>query len=492
MNRLPRLLFLSSCSHLDSLKYRIGAAKGAAGAYFAMALDQQRNWDYAMADNLAQIKRRAAMARMPIRSITILEAKVDSAAVEEPEFVNTRDPVYLPDEIILQTLSYVACDSLYQPTFYTCCLLSRQWYAATVPLLYERPQLEGRRFDPFVRAICPSINLHVRVSPLSRLVKVLDMGRLVHHGSKSLTARLLGRTKDSLEVFIAPQASFAISCYPALSKCSKLRVLDLSLVSESTPLQTLFNTVKSLKNLETLRLPRSSGFGTSSVDADLINWPPNLQRLYLAGGIDAHFLYGIVNFPLTLHELTIEHCPQAKGHAVRQLLATMSAAEVPLVYLRIAYMPKFSINALDIILAFFPDLEDLSVSIDYITPAILNPEFQEYHDVIRTPDFSTHALRALELTNSGSPGDVDKFSPLDVIIALDEGSFPHLRTVRVAKSLQWGTGDTRQEMDALDEQLQLLELEDYKEKKAMYADMSADEWRATDWRKNAGVWTIDG
>lgn len=456
-----------------------------------MALNQQRNWDLAMAENLEYIKRRTNRGGMPLRSITVLNPPKRHQKPAEDLSLYTRDPVYLPDEIILEILSYVKLDHDSQRTLHACCLLSHQWYSASVPHLYERPLLEGKAFDSFVRAICPSINLHVRVSPLSRLVKVLNMGHLVHHGSKSLTARLLGRTKESLEEFVAPQSSFAINCYPALSKCSKLRLLDLTLVSESTPLQTLFNTVKSLYNLETLRLPRSAGFGNSRIDPDTIKWPPNLTNLYLAGGIDANFLYGIVTFPPTLNQLTIEHCSQAKGHAVRQLLATMAAAEVPLKYLRIASMPKFGINALDVVLAFFPYLEHLSVSIDYITPAILNPEFQEYHDIIRTPDFSTHALRTLELTNSGSPGDMDKFSPLDLIIALDEGSFPHLRTVRVAKTLEWGVGDTRQEMDALEEQLQELELADYNERRGVYALMSADDWRATDWKRNAGVWMLE-
>ena len=35
------------------------------------------------------------------------------------------------------------------------------------------------------------------------------MSGLVHNGSKSLTARLLGRVKKRLEEFVAPQASFA-------------------------------------------------------------------------------------------------------------------------------------------------------------------------------------------------------------------------------------------------------------------------------------------
>ena len=461
-----------------------------------MALDQQRNWDASMADNLVAIKSRKMTGGMPLRSISIISEppprRHQQPNSAEPVEQNHREPVYLPDELILEILSYVVSENRHQQSLWACCLLSRQWYTATIPLLYQQPILEGRAFDPFVRTICPSKNLHVKKTPLSSLVKVLDMGRLVHHGSNSMTAKLLGRTKGSLEEFVAPQASFSIYCYAPLSKCSNLRSLDLSLVSASEPLQSLFNTVKSLSNLENFCLPRSSGFGNAIINPESIKWPPRLKRLYLSGGIDAHFLYGIVHFPPTLSELILEHCPQAKGHAVRQLLATMSAAKVPLKYLRIASMPRFGINTLDVILAYFPKLEHLTVSIDYITPAILNPEFQEHNHAVPTLDFSNHALRILELTNSGSPGDVDKFSPLDIIIAIDEGSFPDLRTVRVAKSLEWGIGDTRQEKDALDEQLQELELADYNEKKGNYQTMSTDEWKRTDWRKNAGVWMLEG
>lgn len=465
-----------------------------------MALDVQRNWDTQMAESLEAIRNKRLgrlMGSMPIRSIHVLDEPkqhLNTQTADDIAPYHTGRPVYLPTEMILHILSFVKADTiLAQSSLWSCCLLSSQWHMAAVPLLYERPWIEGRGFDPFIRTICPSFNRHIRHSPHSRLIKVLDMGHLVHHGSKTWTARLLGRTVDTLEEFVAPQATFGLNCYPALSKCSRLRVLDLSLVSESTPLQKLFNTVKLLHNLESLRLPRSAGFGDNIVDPTTISWPPNLHRLYLSGGIDGHFLYGIVQFPPTLHELTIEHCSQAKGHAVRHLLASMSTANVPLKYLRIASMTRFGPNTLDVALAFFPGLQHLSVSVDYISPAVLNPEFQDSpYALIPTPDFSNHALRVLELGNSGSPGDLDKFSPIDVIIALEEGAFPHLRVVRVAKSLEWGVGEARQEMDALDEQLQELELEDYNKRRGKYFEMDTEEWRRMDFRKNAGVWLMEG
>ena len=112
------------------------------------------------------------------------------------------------------------------------------------------------------------------------------MSGLVHNGSKSLTARLLGRVKKRLEEFVAPQASFAyvmhlicgaqqsnsmrlariersfdssltfcrVNCLAALSKCSKLRRLDLSLVSEALSMIDLLRSTSLLPDLESLHL----------------------------------------------------------------------------------------------------------------------------------------------------------------------------------------------------------------------------------------------
>lgn len=116
---------------------------------------------------------------------------------------------HLPPEIIIHILSYIPRRPSTQSTFYSCCLLSRRWYAAAIHRLYHTPYITGKNFKQFVATICPSVNAHVRKSDLAELVRRLDMGNLVHDGSKSLTARLLGRVKLRLEEFVAPQASFA-------------------------------------------------------------------------------------------------------------------------------------------------------------------------------------------------------------------------------------------------------------------------------------------
>ena len=114
----------------------------------------------------------------------------------------------LPLEVAENIISFIPRVPASQPTLHACTLLSRVWYAAAIARLYEEPAITGRSYDKFTKSICPSINAHIRKNGLAEFVRVLDLSMLVHHGSKSLTARLLGRVKVGLEEFIAPQASF--------------------------------------------------------------------------------------------------------------------------------------------------------------------------------------------------------------------------------------------------------------------------------------------
>jgi hypothetical protein len=453
-----------------------------------MALDQQRNWTISMAESLQAVKNKTAASK---------DSSLDPSSLfpvrdDDPKSHNYRaiGPAYLPDELVLEIIEYVAISPEAQKSLYTCCLLSRQWHMAALPYLYAYPKIYGKNYEPFYRTICPSINPRIKKSPLSSLVKVLNLGLLVHHSTKSVTARVLRRTEGSLEEFVAPQASFAINSYAALSKSHNLRSLDLSLVSEAQPLDSLFKSLASLNRLERLRFPRSSGFGSNAVDPESIVWPQALKDLHISGGIDANFLYGIVHFPPTLERLTIQHCPQAKSHAVRQLLSTLSRAHLPLKALSLSNLPRLGSSSLDPVLGLFPDLEELSVSVDYITPAIFNPDFQEWQSE-DTPNFLYHKLRMLSFTNSGDPGVDDKFSPIDVLLTLDEGSFPNLRQVKIAKTLGWDRGETRDETEALIDRLVELGTKDYENKTGVYANMSTRQWKTANWKDWAGVWIID-
>lgn len=135
--------------------------------------------------------------------------------------------------------------------------------------------------------------------------------------------------------------------------------------------------------------------------------------------------------------------------------------------LRLASLPRLTESSLDCILSVLPGLIKLSVSVDYITPTFFeisgNLEYKEYYagNVVPREGTSRHEwrdakvsqLRTLELTASGNPGVEDKISPIDVIIAIDDGQLPNLRQVRVAKSLLWHATNTAADLEALADSL---------------------------------------
>ncbi len=149
--------------------------------------------------------------------------------MQEPSTNANRLSLNLPAEVLVEVFSILSYSNDQQPTLRSCTLVSRLWYMTAVEALYRSPDITGKNFQSLVNSICPSINAHVRKSELSRMVRRLDMSKLVHDSSKSLTARILGRCKDGLEEFIAPQASFAYVylIFPNSSDRSKSTLTNL-------------------------------------------------------------------------------------------------------------------------------------------------------------------------------------------------------------------------------------------------------------------------
>ena len=116
---------------------------------------------------------------------------------------------FFPTELVHLVLSSLEEDDSRQPTLHACCLVSNQWYSEAISLLYEKPHLDGARFQQFAATVCPPIGTREPKVRLATLVRQLDMGRLVHQSSNSLTARLLGKVKGNLEVFVVPMYSFS-------------------------------------------------------------------------------------------------------------------------------------------------------------------------------------------------------------------------------------------------------------------------------------------
>lgn len=237
-----------------------------------MALDAQRNWNVEMAKTS-----RRMLVTVPDTSPEMATSPSESS--NKTCFQET----LLPTEVVIQIVSYIPRRAGGQKTLWSCCLVSRVWYSATVPLLYRRPYLGGANFQNFVNTVCPSKNAHIRRSQLAGFVRTLDMGELVHDGSKSLTARLLGRLKGNLIEFTAPQASFSINSFAPLSKCTQLAFLNLSLMSASVSTKLLFQTLQSLVHLETFFFPRTS-IQDHQLDKEGYIWPSALKTLHFAGG----------------------------------------------------------------------------------------------------------------------------------------------------------------------------------------------------------------
>lgn len=391
-----------------------------------MALDAQSNWNVEMSKPF-QV---AIHSKQQENSASRTTIPPIATLYSGPE-------ILLPTEIISQIISYIPHRTTTQKTFWACTLVSRAWYAASVGILYDRPFLTGSNFDQFVTTVCPSKNAHIRKSTLSVLVKRLDMGVLVHNASRSLTARLLGRLKGNIEEFIAPQTSFAINSFAALSKCTKLRHLDLSLISASVSNKLLFQTLKSLTELETFFFPRSSSLDQQA-ETDPYIWPQKLQALHLAGGISDNFLYThLSNVSATLSRLSIQSCTQVH---VSPLLLVLEKIGQQLKHLTIRHpMPHLFHGALDSLLLDLPALVALRISADYISNKFFSAESIPQN----------HPLRILDLECSPTADAQVGIGASTIYDAVERGQLPDLRSVRVSMRLAWAATEATR-LDASD------------------------------------------
>lgn len=273
------------------------------------------------------------------------------------------------------------------------------------------------------------------------------MSGLVHNGSKSLTARLLGRVKGRMEEFVAPQASFAyvlytyrpnnakihrINCLAALSKCSNLRHLDLQFVSESIPMSDLLRTLSALSKLDTLHLPRSS---THEASRDVMrhNWPAKLRDLHISGGVRDESTLCLSTLPPSVTRLSISSCPHLSMLAIRPLLQEIGAQ---LQYLEIvAPIPALALGhkPLNGVMDMVPNLRYLKISLDFLGPVFFTPSASNPN--------ACQSLRRL---------DLDCFDPAECgFITLEQvwqgfdwaegkdGKFKTVRKLGISKKLGW-------------------------------------------------------
>ncbi|KAL5343347.1 hypothetical protein BJX70DRAFT_165899 [Aspergillus crustosus] len=334
--------------------------------------------------------------------------------------MTSASPIHLPTEIVVQILDEVAADEFArQSTLHACCLVSRQWYTCAISLLWEKPRIDtGPSFKRFANTISPPIGARKSKWNLGELVHKLDLSLLVHHSSPSLTARLLGRVKENLEVFLAPRASFAVNSLPALAKCSKLRYLDLSLVATFIPFKDLKKSLSHLSNLHTLRLPQA----TSITDSESAGtpWPPQLQRLQFSGHFSGDHIRSF-SWPKTLTNLTLKNCSDLSLSNLSSLMCSPDLNRTLKRFTISGLNRRLSPEAITAALALMPSLSFLSIPGDLVDGA-----FFELLCHVGIP-----TLEVLELGHPNADSAV-YFSTESLLKALEFG-LPSVRAVGFAE-----------------------------------------------------------
>ncbi|CAI9627252.1 hypothetical protein CC77DRAFT_977900 [Alternaria alternata] len=397
---------------------------------------------------------------------------------------------YLPSELLLEILAHFETLGKLerQTTLARFSAVNRQWYDVAVQPLYESPYLSGSAYELFVRTICPSVLARIKPTALASLVKSLDLSHIVHQGAKSTTARLLGRTRASLEVFVAPQASFAINCWASLSKCTRLRVLDLSLVSECISFQSLNQTIRQLGDLRELYLPRCSSRyePPATPGGPSIRWPPKLEHLALSGSVSGQFLWDMLrqpdNFPPTFSSLGIYHSPGLDQQGIRPLLNSLAAS---LTVVELRDLPAVKQGRLNGVLDWLPNLVSLTIALDYIDSRFGN----------MPPDFSparwqeAKPLYSLTLVACGRTGDPSRsFTMTDLFTMIDERFLGRLRYLSIGWSTEWQSED--EVLGALDSSIDDLDKENWLERRWHYQDLDFTDTRDMEyeqWRTNTAM-----
>lgn len=123
--------------------------------------------------------------------------------------INIEAYVPLPTEVLQHIISFLQNREDSQRDLWACCLVSRQWYSASLSTLYERPRLRSRNFERFLSAIHLPANLRKHHAEVTRYIKHLDLSAVAYESSNSKTARLLHRVRERLETFVAPARSLS-------------------------------------------------------------------------------------------------------------------------------------------------------------------------------------------------------------------------------------------------------------------------------------------
>lgn len=127
--------------------------------------------------------------------------------------------VPLPIEVLDLICHFIKTtqDVTSQSSLAACTLVSKSWCSVCTRHLYEKPIITPAAFEGFTRTICTGVTQKTKRIGLEEFVKHLDLRRIAYESSKSLTARLIGRTSQSLEYFAAPAITFGFDKLPNLA-----------------------------------------------------------------------------------------------------------------------------------------------------------------------------------------------------------------------------------------------------------------------------------
>lgn len=323
--------------------------------------------------------------------------------------------LHLPVEILVYIFEVVNLTGHLRPKHLR---VSKLIYSIVLPMIYKNPRLRATNFFAFVDALGSNKKLGTHVYQL-------DLSYVIQSGKNAFVSKLLRWSRDNLTYFIAPQTSFGLTPLFSLRKCTQLKVLDLSFVSETVKLEDLFESISNLSELNALSFPRSS---VSIENYDKIEWPKKLTYLRLSGGISDEFLSKI-SIPETIEFLEFAHCPAISDYGFKTILHRVG---YNLKSLKVQYpMPRLSGNALDIVWRLCPSISILEVTVDYMSDAF----FDEENLKLLHPE---RKLKTLYIDSSGMMGTATKIDPVDLALAMNEHRLPNLKNLRCTVKLGWG------------------------------------------------------
>ena len=254
---------------------------------------------------------------------------------------------------------------------------------------------------------------------------------------------ILFSLQDSIHRITTLANTSSINCLAALSKCTNLRLLDLSFVSESPALSNLLHSTASLPKLEILHLPRSSSHETGG-SITLHHWPNKLRELHISGGISDESVLLLADLPQSVSSLSIGHCPRLSMLIICPLLEVSGPQ---LHHLEIvAPIPMLGVfpGVLDNIMDWAPNLRHLKISADFISERTFET----------CDDAGSHhkSLKTLYL-HCFDPNESDELGAAHVSNGIFFGKFTSVRILGIHERLGWrdneGSKDALMEIHTL-------------------------------------------